>query len=582
MEKGLTTNKTSSPIWIVNLPKYLFIGFVIWFLFAFLVFPNFVVLKDIFWIDGGFSLTAIGKIFNSTRALNSIKNSVLLAIFLTITVNIVGIFIVLVTEYFEVKGARILRVAFMSTLVFSGLILNNGYIYIYGANGVLTKLLVQIFPSMNTGWFTGFPAVLFVMTFACTSNHMLFLRNAVSGLDASIIEAGRNLGSSQWDILKKIVIPSLKPVLITLIVMTFQMGIGAMSAPLMVGGRDFQTISPLILSFAQRPGSRDLAAVLSLLLGLAQIVLLYIMTQNEKKGNYLSISKTKTRLTKQKIENPILNIVVHIAAYVLFFIYAMPVVLVVLFSFADTQSISSATLSLSSFTLSNYTDILTNLNNYQPLLTSVIFSAIAAIASVIFMLLVARLVMTNKKNQLIETLEFGFYIPWLLPALLIAIGLILAYDTSHPLIFGLHTIGSLWPLPLAYMIMKLPATLRYIKGAYYSFDNNLEDASRNLGATPMRTFTRIILPALLPTALALLALNFNSTLADYDLSAFLYQPQYPTLGIVIRSNADSTTNVNAQAINLVYSVILMAISTIILYVVYGRGTKMGERRGGIK
>lgn len=565
-----------------RLPFYLIILGILWFLVTFLIFPNFTVLKDTFWVDGEFTLSALEKVMKSKRALKAISNSVLLAVCLTFTINIVGTFIVLVTEYFDIKGANLLRVGFMSTLVFAGIVLNNGYLYVYGDEGILTRLLVHVFPEMDPNWFIGFPAVLFVMTFACTSNHMLFLRNAVKGLDSGTIEAAQNLGSNQWQILRKVVLPSLKPVLITLTIMAFQIGLGAMSAPLMVGGENFQTIAPLILTFTQRPASRDIAALLSLILGAAQIVLLIVMTRNEKKGNYLSISKTKTRLNKQKIHNPIANGIVHALAYVLFLIYVLPLVLVVLFSFMDAQGIAQSQLSWQHFTLEHYASILTDANSYQPLMTSGIYAGIAAFLAVLFMLLVVRLVMRHKKSRLIQSLEFGFYIPWLLPALMIALGLILAYDEPTLLLFGNVVIGSVWILPLAYMVMMLPSTLRYLKSAYYSFDSNLEDAARVLGSSSLRTFWQVILPALLPTALALFALNFNAYLADYDLSAFLYQPAYPTLGVMIRQNADPGANVDATAINLVYSVILMVISSLILYVVYGRGSKAGERRSGIR
>ena len=578
--KPQALEKGHSTLWS-RLPFYLLIALILWFLVTFLIFPNFTVLKDTFWVDGGFSFSAITKVLNSDRALKAIGNSLLLAVCLTFTINIVGTFIVLVTEYFDIKGANLLRVGFMSTLVFAGIVLNNGYLYVYGDDGILTKLLLQVFPNMDPDWFIGFPAVLFVMTFACTSNHMLFLRNAVKGLDNNTIEAAQNMGSGQWQILRKIVFPSLKPVLITLTIMAFQIGLGALSAPLMVGGEDFQTISPLILTFTQRPASRDIAALLSLILGLAQVVLLIVMTRNEKKGNYMSISKTKTKLHKHKITNPVANVIVHILAYIVFLIYVLPLVLVVLFSFMDTQGIAQSTLSLDHFTLEHYMSILTDSANFQPLLTSAVYSGIAAFVAVIFMILVVRLVMRYKNNRLVESVEYGFYIPWLLPALMIALGLILAYDGPNPLLFGKVVVGTLWVLPLAYMIMMLPSTLRYLKSAYYSFDHNLEDASRVLGASPMRTFWKVILPALLPTALALFALNFNAYLADYDLSAFLYQPAYPTLGIIIRSNADPGANVDATAINLVYSVILMVISSLVLYFVYGRGSQRGEKQSGI-
>lgn len=574
--KGIKNSKILS-----KLPLFLFYAFIAWFIFTLLVWPNINVLIDIFLVDGEFSFTAFERLSRSDRAIKAVLNSFLLAAVLTITVNIVGTFIVLVTEYFDVKGANVLRLGFMSTFIFNGMVLNNGYLYLYGESGILTNLLMRIYPSLDPNWFTGFPAVIFVMTFACTTNHMLFLRNGVKSLDNNTIEAAKNLGSSQWQVLKDIVFPTLFPVMVTLIIMSFQLGLGAMSAPIMVGGK-FETISPLILSFTQRPLSRDLAALLSLILGAAQVILLIVMTRNEKKGNYMSISKTKTRVTKQKIHNPVINTLVHIVSYVLFLIYTLPLVLVVLFSFMNLQGISQSVLSLEYFTLENYSNILMNPDSYGPLLTSIGYSGIAAVLAVLFMTLVARIVMKNRKSKLAELMEYLFYIPWLLPALMIALGLILSYDSPTFLLFGQSVIGSLWILPLTYLIMMLPSTLRYIKGAYYSFDENLEDASRILGSSSIRTFVSIILPALLPTALALVALNFNSYLADYDLSAFLYHPAYPTIGISIRSNADAATNINAAAVNLVYSVILMAVSGVMFYLIYGRGSTIGERRSGIK
>ncbi|MEC6748585.1 iron ABC transporter permease [Marinilactibacillus sp. XAAS-LB27] len=574
-------NKMKDSNILSRIPFYLFCGFTAWFVVTLLILPNINVLVDIFWVDGQLSLSAIGRLSSSKRAISAILNSFLLATVLTFTVNIVGVFIVLVTEYFDIKGSKLLRIGFLSTLVFSGMVLNNGYLYVYGQNGVLTNFMLRFFPEINPGWFTGFPAVLFVMTFACTTNHMLFFRNGVKGLDNSTIEAAKNLGGNQWKVLKDVVFPTLFPVMMTLIIMSFQMGLGAMAAPIMVGGR-FETISPLILSFTQRPGSRDLAALLSIILGIAQIILLVVMTRNEKKGNYMSISKTKTRVAKQKIDHPVVNAIVHIISYLLFLVYMIPLILVILFSFMNLQGISQTILSFEYFTLSNYADILTNNNNYGPLLTSVFYSGGAAVLAVLFMIMIARIVMKNKNNKLAEWTEYFFYIPWLLPGLMLALGLIISYDAPSWLLLGNSVIGSVWILPLMYLIMMLPSTLRYIKGAYYSFDNNLEDASRILGSSSLRTFVQVILPALLPTALALVALNFNNFLADYDLSAFLYHPAYPTIGIAIRQNADAANNVNAAAVNLVYSVIIMGVSAFMFYIVYGRGSKVGEKKSGLK
>ncbi len=424
---------------------------------------------------------------------------------------------------------------------------------------------------MNPDWFIGYPAVVFVMTFACTTNHIIFLSNAIKSIDYQTIEAAKNMGASPWGILTKIVFPVLKPVFTTLSVLLFATGLGALSAPLIVGGKDFQTISPMILTFANSMSSRDLAALLAIFLGISQIILLYFITRAEKKGHYMSVSKVKTKIVKQKIENKAANFIVHFFAYVLFAIYVLPIAAVIIFSFTDTYSISTGTLSWEHFTLDNYMKILTDASAYEPFVISIIYSGLTAIIVVLAMLFIARLI-HKYNNKLTTTLEYLLHIPWLIPGILMALGLIITYDKPMPIMGNIVLTGTLGLLLIAYVIEKIPFTLRILKAAYYSFDSSLEDAAKNLGAKPIYTFIRVILPIVLPTTLAILALNFNSLLADYDLTVFLYHPLYQPLGIVIRNNTDPTASVDAKVMNFVYSVILMAISAIVIYFVYGRGS----------
>lgn len=61
---------------------------------------------------------------------------------------------------------------------------------------------------MNTDWFNGFWAVIFIMTFACTSNHIMFLTNAVRSVDYHTIEVARNMGAKPLTVFFKVVMPT--------------------------------------------------------------------------------------------------------------------------------------------------------------------------------------------------------------------------------------------------------------------------------------------------------------------------------------------------------------------------------------
>ena len=180
-----------------------------WAIVAFVLFPNVSLLGSVFYKNGQFSTEVFGKVFGSARAMKSLKNSFILAFTLVVTVNVVGTLSVLLTEYWDIKGAKILRLAYMSSLIYGGVVLVSGYKYVYGANGLLTKMLLKLFPAMNPGWFVGYGAVVFVMTFSCTQNHMMFLKNAIHGLDYHTIEAAKNMGASGAAIFFQVVMPEI-------------------------------------------------------------------------------------------------------------------------------------------------------------------------------------------------------------------------------------------------------------------------------------------------------------------------------------------------------------------------------------
>lgn len=548
----------------INIPGLILKLFLIWFIFSFLVFPNVNLLLKVFIKDGHFSLDAIHKIMKSTRAINSLKNSFLLAVASVVTVNVSGILIVLFTEYFDIKGSKILSLGFMTTLIYGGVVLVTGYKFVYGETGIVTKVLMQFFPNMDPQWFVGFGAVLFIITFSGTSNHMMFLTNAVRNLDYHTIEAAKNMGASQGTILFKIVLPTMKPTIFAITILTFIAALSTMSGPLIVGGPDFQTINPMIKTFANMTGSRDIAALLAIILGIATSILLFIMQKIEKKGNYISISKTKAKMTKQKIENPVLNVIAHIVAYVMFVIYMLPIINVLVFSFTDGMTIKTGQIRKDSFTLENYAKLFRSSTAYKPYLVSILYSFVAALTVAVICIAVARIV-TKLKHKWDKLYEPLILIPWLLPSTMIALGLMMTYDEARWNLANKVLVATPVIMLIAYMIIKLPFSYRMTRAAFIGLDGNMEEAAQVMGAKPFYTMRKVILPIIMPVVLSVVVLNFNGLLSEYDLSVFLYHPLFQPLGIVIKLATDETATTDAQAMAFVYTVILMIISTIALW-----------------
>ena len=537
-------------------------------------------------------------------------NSLKLAILLVITVNVVGVSIVLLTEYFDIKGAKILRMGYMTTMIYSGVALVTGYMFLYASDGILTTALKNAFPGVNPTWFSGFNAVLFTMTFACTSNHMLFLRNAIRGIDYNTVEAARNMGARPFKVLWKVVFPTLIPTMFSLTVMTFITGLCAMSAPTLLG---YDSINPEIVRLAGSSSADEAfpqarAALLSIILAMFTIILLTVLSSYERKGHYLSVSKTKAKLQKQKITNPVWNILAHIYAYVLFIIYMTPVVMIIIFSFQTYSAIRLKKLDLSHWTLINYFgrqdyEYLTSRGKYKTregsisgvfsndatlggIRLSFILSALAAALACVIVVVACNYIFKKRNKKSGVVLEYALLFPWLLPTILICYSYRTYFNSDSVWYVGNQNLYYAQNVRLlivmAYTVTKLPFSLRMIKASFYSIDEELEDAAKNLGAGGLRTFLKVKLPIILPSVLAVFALNFNALFTEYDMSATFASTYGTSYAMVIQAMCAEEGlygyNVNASGRRCASTVFIMIVSGVILYLVYGVGARdLGER-----
>ena len=598
-------------------PEYIWkvfgIAFFVYLFFGFMLLPCLNTITQIFTVKGADGTTdplAVIRFFFAGNMPSYVWNSLKLAISLVITVNFVGISIVLLTEYFDIKGAKVLRLGYMTTLIYSGVALVTGYLFLYDSNGMLTTWLANVIPGFNKDWFSGFRAVLFTMTFACTSNHMLFLRNAIRGIDYNTVEAARNLGAKPFKVLMKVVFPTLIPTLFSLTVMTFITGLCAMSAPTLLG---YDSINPEIVrlagsSVADEAFPQARAALLSIILAMFTIILLTTLSSYERKGHYLSVSKTKAKLVKQKIQNPVMNVVAHIYAYVLFLIYMTPVVMIVLFSFQNYPAIRAKSLDMNQWTLINFFgqqdyEFLTNRGKLKTRVGSIsglfanadtvggirlsfVLSAIAAALACVIVVVAVNYIFKNKGKKRSTVLEYSLLFPWLLPTILICYSYRTYFNSDS--VWYVFNNNLYWKenvrflIVMAYTVVKLPFALRMIKAAFYAIDEELEDAARNLGASPLVTFLRVKLSIVLPSVLAVFALNFNALFTEYDMSATFHSSYGKSYAMVIQNmcaeEGRDGYNLNASGRRCASTVFIMIVSGLILYLVYGLGARdLGDR-----
>ena len=135
-------------------------------------------------------------------------------------------------------------------------------------------------------------------------------------------------------------------------------------------------------------------------------------------------------------------------------------------------------------------------------------------------------------------------------------------------------VGTLWILPLAYLVRNLPITSRAISAGVRALDPSLDEAAASLGAGRRRTLLRVTLPLLRPALLAGASLAFVTAFGDFVTSIMLYTYDTRPISLEILSSLRQADVGVAAA----YGVVLMLVSARGLRAGLGRAGTGGQRR----
>jgi spermidine/putrescine transport system permease protein len=213
----------------------------------------------------------------------------------------------------------------------------------------------------------------------------------------------------------------------------------------------------------------------------------------------------------------------------------LPLALVVLFSF-NASALTS--LPLTGFTLDWYRELFASRSFWPALWNSLIVGAWVAGLATLFGTLaafgLARLAPARAGGWLA-----ALALPMMMPALVIAIALLVLFRPVLDLPMGLHTVV------LGQLVVVQPFVIAILYARLSAFDWRLVDGARDLGAGPLRAFLDVVLPAIRPSLIGAALIALSLSLDDFILAFFLIGSgnTLPTMiwGLV-RTSLDPTIN----------------------------------------
>ncbi|GAA2030764.1 ABC transporter permease [Agromyces tropicus] len=229
------------------------------------------------------------------------------------------------------------------------------------------------------------------------------------------------------------------------------------------------------------------------------------------------------------------------------FLY-LPIVIVVVMSFNDSRNLFV----WNGFSLRWYPELFRDGAMMQGLANTLVVASGATLIATVLGTLLAYGIHHYTRGGLIRAFAIA---PAILPDLLLGIGL-LTFFSLLSVTLGLHSVI------LAHAVFATAFVTAIVLARMANLDPSLEEASRDLGMGPARTFLRITLPQLAPGIVAGALLAFTLSLDEFVIAFFTTAPTQPTLPIVIYSMVrfGVTPEVNALATLLLLVSIVAVIS----------------------
>ena len=217
---------------------------------------------------------------------------------------------------------------------------------------------------------------------------------------------------------------------------------------------------------------------------------------------------------------------------VIFFVLYAPIITLIAFSFnTDKRGVIWR-----GFTLDNYTKAWNNASLIEALTNSLVIAVIATLIATVLGALTA-LLMWRFRFPFKGAYEGFMALPIVIPEICMGVALLLFFANSGMMQFFVHLP---WPLSLgniifAHVTFCFPFVAVVVRSRLVGFNRQLEEASKDLGASEWQTFWSIIVPYMKPGLIAGALLAFTLSLDDFVITFFTSGPDTVTFPVKVYS-----------------------------------------------
>ena len=163
-----------------------------------------------------------------------------------------------------------------------------------------------------------------------------------------------------------------------------------------------------------------------------------------------------------------------------------------------------------------------------------------------------------------RSIEGAMVLPLVIPEIMMGVSLMLLFVMIKlPL--------SLVTITIGHSAMNVPVVMIIVRARLRKLDPGLEEAARDLGATPWQAFRRVTLPLLVPAIIGAVLMAFTISLDDFIVAFFTAGPGSTTLPLKVYSMVKSGVSPEINALSAVLVLISMVLITFSLRLQRSKG-----------
>lgn len=475
-----------------------------------IVYPNIWTFGKSLFTDGHFSLAPYGEFFSTPSGREALMNSVFISAGTVIFSALIGVPLAFVFHRYEFFGRRILRAVAAAPVLLPPLVGVLAFWFLYGESGLVSRS-IQLALGLESPWpsLTGVPAILFVHAYSMYVYFFLFTGAGLERLDYAVEEAAASLGAGRVMTMSRAVLPMLAPSLLGATLITFMSSMASFSAPLIFGG-GIRVLSVQIYN-SKNNGDLNAALVETVVLAGVSLSVLVLLRWYESRRRYSTVGKGVPS-PRLPLTSGAARTVAGLAGALAVIVLLLPHLMMLMVSLVRDGTWTTELLP-PSYTAANYLRLFSEPEFFEPIRNS-LWMAGAATALNLVWGLAATFWLRRQRGLSRRVVDALIILPWALPGTVVAMAMLTSFSTTLA--------GTLLLLPFIYFVRNIPIVYRFIDASFAQLDPSVEEASSTLGAGPVYTIRRVVLPLVLPGALAGSLLAFIVALGEFPASIMVY------------------------------------------------------------